>query len=196
MLNKLLLSLAMAFSLAGCNATLTKKDGTSEVVPDLRKVEADGAALYAAMQSNDATDTPTSREADLLEMASGKLLCEGEYKAVRVDDSKAQMEHIYLILQPEKSKGIQFGRHVRFDFRLGTNDLISITPSSKSCLLVPIEGSSIEESSIEAAYITHLLSNEPTDFHVYLSLYHQKSIYVSTSGALWKIENGKISKSE
>lgn len=178
-------------SLTACNTAQVKQPVNSNASIDLRKIEIDGKSLYAAMLSSDATDTPTSREADLLEMAAGKLLCDGDYQAVRVEDTASQIEHIYLVLQPEQSRGIQFGRHVRFDFKLGTNDLVTITPSTKTCLLVPIE-----EASTEAAFVTHLLSDAPTDFHVYLSLYHEKPIYVSTSNGLWKIENGKISKSE
>ena len=190
-MKKLLLSIVIFLGLTACNTVPVKHPAASTANIDLKKIESDGRSLYAAMQSSDATDPPTSREADLLKMAAEKLLCSDEYKAVRVEDAQAQVEHIYLVLQPEKSKGIQFGRHVRFDFKLGTNDLESITLSTKTCLLVPLE-----ESSTGAAFVTHLLSDEPTEFHVYLSLYHKNPIYVSTSSGLWKIEDGKISKSE
>lgn len=190
-MKKLLLLFVFLLGLTACNTTPVKQSIDSISNLNLSKIEIDGKSLYAAMESSDAIDPPTSREADLLEMASEKLLCGSGYSAVRVEDEVSQVEHIYLILQPEKSKGIQFGRHVRFDFKLGTNDLESITPSTKSCLLVPLE-----ESSSEAAFVTHLLSDVPTDFHVYLSLYHKKPIYVSTSAGLWKIEHGKISKSK
>ncbi len=190
-LKKILLSIVVLLGLIGCNATQVKQSGNLDVNIALGKIESDGMALFNAMQSSDATDVPTSRESDLLEMAADKLLCEGAYQAVRVQDADTQIEHIYLILQPEKSTGILFGRHVRFDFKLGTNDLISITPSTKSCLLVPVE-----KSSVEAAFVTHLLSDVPTEFHVYLNLYHGRPIYVSTNSGLWKIENGKISKSK
>lgn len=190
-LEKLLLSFAILLGLSACSTTGVKQPAIASTHWNLEKIESDGRSLYTAMQSSDVTDPLTSRETDLLQMAADKLLCDGDYQAVRVADEQAQIEHIYLILQPEKSKGVQFGRHVRFDFKLGTNDLEKIEISTKTCLLVPLD-----ESSDEAAFITHLLSETPTDFHVYLSLHHQKVIFVSTSAGLWKIENGHISKTE
>ena len=176
--------------LLGCNTTPTKPSG-SNLQLDLKKTQRLGLALYNAMLSSDATDEATSREADLLEMASEELLCEGKYQAVRIRDTESNLERIYLVLQPPKSAGIQFGRHLRFDFLLGTNDLEELTLSTKTCLLVP----NTEEDSA-AVFITHLMSPTPNEFHVYLSLLHDQPIYVSTEQGVWKVENGVISRSD
>lgn len=189
-MNNLFLLLITGIFLCGCNTTPTKT--SSPISPNqIEKTERDGMALYKAMLSSDATDDPTSRESDLLSMASKEMLCKGEYQAVRIQDTKANLERIYLVLQPSKSAGIQVGRHIRFDFKLGTNDLDGITLSTKSCLLIP---NSVENSV--AAFVTHLLSPIPSEFHVYLSLLHGKPLYVSTELGMWVIENGKISRSE
>ncbi|MET1257236.1 hypothetical protein [Aliikangiella maris] len=188
---KWLLLVVFSLGLSACKTVPVKQSMSSDVQLDLSKIEIKGKNLYKAMKSDDATDPPTSREADLLEMASKDLLCGDGYIAVRVEDELSQIEHIYLMFQPEKSKGIQFGRHIRFDFKLGTNDIKSVISSTKSCLLVPLE-----DSSTDAAFVTHVLSDVPTDFHVYLSLHHKKPIYIRTSSNLWKIENGKILQSK
>lgn len=174
--------------LCGCNSVPVKTHSEASQA-DLEKIQRNGKALYESMLSNDATDAPTSREADLIDMASEKMLCEGEYKAVRVEDTESGLERIYLILQPPKSSGFQFGRHIRFDFILGTNDLDKITLSTKSCILIPPS----EEKSV-AAYINHILSPYPTDFHVYLNLFHNQPIYVTTELGLWEIDKGIIVK--
>lgn len=70
---------------------------------------------------------------------------------------------------------------------MGTNDIVDMSPSTKTCLLVPSEGDSIP-------FATHLISNVPTEFHVFLSLYHEEPIYVSTSIGLWSVEAGKVTQ--
>jgi len=157
--------------------------------PDLQKIayaERIGAELNKAMHSADATDPYTSREADLLRMLKD-LRCEGNYKAVSVYDTKGQTENIYLIL--DRQDGFQIGRHMRFRFKLGTNDLIDIEASSKTCLFIPISNDGIP-------YATHLMSNEPTEFHVFLSRYHNKPIYVGTASGVWEVTGGKINRVE
>lgn len=143
-----------------------------------------GAALYQTMQSSDATDPYTSREADLINMTAG-MRCEGNYKAVSVYDNIGNTENLYLILVNSNPEYFQIGRHIRFRFKLGTNQLIDVTPSSKTCLAIPTSDNSIP-------YVTHIMSNEPSEFHVFLSLYHHKAIYVGTQAGAWKVENGKI----
>lgn len=177
--------------IAGCNATAPVKYEANSVHLDLDEAQKNGMALYNAMLSGDATDEPTSREADLIEMASSELLCDGKYKAVSINEVDPDLESIYLVLQPPKESGIQVGRHLRFDFKVGTNDLDELTLSTKSCLLIPKS----DEESV-AAFVTHLLSPTPNEFHVYLSLLHGQPLYVSTELGLWKVENGTITKSD
>lgn len=134
---KLIVLNCMMILLVGCNQTTPIKERPGEdYSSELREAERRGLTLFNAMQSQDASDAHTSREEDLLDKASDQLLCEGNYSAVRVNDTGDNLEHIYLILQPPKSEGIQMGRHVRFDFALGTNDIKDLVTSSKSCLLI------------------------------------------------------------
>jgi hypothetical protein len=169
---------------AGCKTTAVKSAVGSTT--EINHSEYLGRMLYDAILSEDGRSPYTSREKDLLTM-SKDLVCEGRYKAVSVIDEKNKTENIYLILTPEKESGVQFGRHLKFRFKLGTNDIVDVLPSTKSCLLVPADGDNIPFS-------THLVSDVPTEFHVFLSLYHQKPIYVSTSTGLWNVDSGKITQ--
>ncbi len=179
---KRIISIIFTFlAVSGCKTTSVKND--VDTAFQIAHSEYLGKKLYDAVLSEDGSSPYTSREQDLLEM-SKDLVCEGKYKAVSVVDEKFETENIYLVLSPEKDSGVQFGRHLKFRFRLGTNDIVDVSPSTKTCLLVPAEGDSIPFS-------THLVSNVPTEFHVFLSLYHEKPIYVSTSTGLWSIEAGK-----
>lgn len=72
-----------------------------------------------------------------------------------------------------------FGRHYKIVD--GT-----VTPSTKSCFVQPASPRAV------AAVVTHLLSETPTEFHVFLSLAQDKPIYVMTSLGVWAVEKGKI----
>jgi len=184
---KLLIISALALlSLVGCATTVVKPTDNAAII-DAQFL---GKTLYEAISGKDGSEAHTSRESDLLEMLRAKeMACEGTYKAVSTFNHSQNEENLFLVLVPDEAEGVQFGRHFRFRFKLGTNDLIDITPSTKSCLLVPATGDSIP-------YATHLLSETPTEFHVFLSLYHNKEIYVSTSSGIWSVKGGLISKIE
>ena len=182
---KIIYLMSLVF-LVGCESIETTQDYSSEIV-DAQYL---GKTLYEDITSEDGTEQHTNREADLIKMISDKgVACDGSYKAVSTFNNSANEENLFLILFPNESEGVQFGRHFRFRFRQGTNDLIDISPSTKSCLLVPATGRDIP-------YATHLLSNTPNEFHVFLSLYHKKEIYISTSAGLWSVKNGLISAIE
>ncbi|WP_444945474.1 hypothetical protein ACJJIP_15045 [Microbulbifer sp. VTAC004] len=170
-------------TISGCKTTSVKND--IDAAFQIAHSEYLGKKLYDAIRSEDGSLPYTSREQDLLDM-SIDLVCDGKYKAVSVIDDRFETENIYFVLSPENDSGVQFGRHLKFRFKLGTNDIVDVSPSTKTCLLVHAEGDSIPFS-------THFISNVPTEFHVFLSLHHGKPIYVSTSTGLWSVEAGKAS---
>ncbi len=201
-MKKIIFLLTLGFSLNACGPTNSIKPSATtaptakpavatKVQPpavnneNITYAERLGAALYQAMLSADATDPYTSREADLINMSAG-MHCKGNYKAVSVYDQTSNTENLYLILENPNPEYFQIGRHIRFRFKLGTNQLIDVTPSSKTCLAIP------SSSNNSIPYVTHIMSNEPSEFHVFLSLYHHKTIYVGTQAGAWKVENGKV----
>lgn len=44
-----------------------------------------------------------------------------------------------------------------------------------------------------AGFVTHLLSDEPTEFHVLASLLAEKPLFVATRNAMWRVADGRIS---
>ncbi|WHI46927.1 hypothetical protein [Microbulbifer sp. VAAF005] len=185
-MKKIVLMAVTFLAISGCKTTSVRNDADTGF--QVAHSEYLGKKLYDAVLSEDGSSPYTSREQDILEM-SKDLVCKGRYKAVSVVDEKFETENIYLLLSPENDSGIQFGRHLKFRLRLGSNDIVDVSPSTKTCLLVPAEGDGIPFS-------THLISNVPTEFHVFLSLYHEKKIYVSTSAGLWSVDAGKVTLME
>lgn len=63
--------MCMMILLVGCNQTTPIKERSGDdYSSELREAERHGLTLFNAMQSQDASDAPTSREQDLLDMAS------------------------------------------------------------------------------------------------------------------------------
>ena len=173
-------------ALTGCKTTPVTSVPTSEsFVESVNYSEVMGKKLYDEISSGNSTEEHTSREKDLIDMGRN-LLCGGEYRAVSIYDN-LNIENIYILSIPPSSEGIQFGRHLKFRFREGSNNIIDVAPSTKTCIVVPTGDGGMP-------YITHLMSETPSEYHVFLSLYHKVNIYVGTSSGTWKVEAGKVSK--
>ena len=119
---------------------------------------------------------------ELVDKAKDKIedFCDFEYKAYTIDSEEGHI--IYFIAEPPSQDQIAFGRH----YKLIKDTII---PSTKTCF---VSSSEAAVENVAAAFTTHLLTETPTEFHVFLSLYHQRPIYVVTSGGVWKVELGKI----
>jgi hypothetical protein len=88
-----------------------------------------------------------------------------------------------------------FGGHSRVMVSADGRTVNSITPHTRSCLL--IDESPPPEPGFEPTnhvMVTHMTSPTPDEFHVFLGLQHQLSVYVVTvdDGRLWMVENGSI----
>jgi hypothetical protein len=128
-----------------------------------------GHALYAAYQKG-ASSNPQIE--DIKNKIS--VFCEFPYKAYVVRSD------IYFIGESPLAGGIVFGRH----FKISNG---SVVKSTKTCYVTPPP-----PSNALAAFITHLLSETPTEFHVFLSLLHGNPIFVGINKEVWKVENGVI----
>jgi hypothetical protein len=106
--------------------------------------------------------------------------CDFEYKAIVVPEGAGQT--VFFIAQPKTTENLVLGRHYRVGEKL-------IEASTKSCLAIPKPEPG---KPAAAAWTTHLLSEYPTAFHVYLSLKYRQPIYVGIKREMWKIENGRI----
>jgi len=104
-------------------------------------------------------------------------LCDLKYTKIKLRDGLE-----YFIAEPPKENMVILGRHVKI-FQG------SISYSTKSCIVM----TQPEGVLSSAVVITHLLSNIPTEFHVFVSLKYKKTVYVGTKIGNWIVKNGKIS---
>jgi len=129
-----------------------------------------GSNLYIAYLKGPTTDVRIEKE-----RAKIDDFCDFIYNAYIVDSN------IYFIAEPPSANRIVVGRH----YKVSTDGVI--TKSTKSCFsLQPVSTYTVFFS------VTHLLSDTPSEFHVFLSLKYKIPIYVLTQKCTWKVDQGKI----
>jgi hypothetical protein len=83
--------------------------------------------------------------------------------------------------------GVVIGRNFKFRIDSGRANVASLTASTKSCAVIKSDPRSA------GLFVTHILSDQPTEFHVIASLLAGKPIYVGTRTGIWKVSGANIS---
>jgi hypothetical protein len=152
------------------------EEAPQELAAEVNAAEAGGLALFKADQQG---AKPNEKD---IASARSKIsdFCENTYKPVLV--SQRGEKAIFFLAQPPRPDIVVFGRHYKL---VGQKVMVS----TKGCV-----GSGIPSPSATAvgAFITHLISPAPTEFHVFLSLKHNTSIFVGTSAGIWAVDKGKV----
>jgi hypothetical protein len=131
----------------------------------------------------DAELPPNSPEfEDLITAARSKLtdLCNLQYKPIIA--TLENKRFVFFIAQPPAPEYMVFGRH----FRVHGDD---VSVSTNTCVAFP---PAPPDKPAAGAFITHLLSDAPTEFHVYVSSKHRKPVYVGTRVGTWKVDGPKV----
>ena len=172
MVRHLVLAILMLVSASGARAS----ELTEEQSAAVSGAETQGRALYAAAAK---TDTAAAGTDEIVKKARSRIsdFCDFKYRAVVVGTSDSPI--VYFLAQPARASDIILGRHYKV---VGE----TVTPSTKSCFALPLPPNAV------SPVVTHLLSDTPTEFHVFLSLDQNKPIFVGTRLGVWGVENGKI----
>jgi len=128
-----------------------------------------GAKLYHTYLQGPCTDSAIVKQKDKI-----SDLCDFQYSVYIVDSDT------YFIAESSSTDIIVFGKH----YKVSSDGIAS--SSTKTCFSIPIPKNS------GAAVVTHLLSDTPSEFHVFLSLKYKTIIYVGTQKGAWKVDQGKI----
>lgn len=151
----------------------------------VRASEIYGQKLYAAYQAA----APVDSKLVTLARESIKDACDYSYRTFRVDDGGAT--YLYFIGETASGSDLVWGRHYRVEVDPEGLSVLSVIPSTKSCFVMPPE-TAPEGSQAVGSYITHLLSEYPSEFHVFMSLKTGESVAVGTKTATWMVDDGKI----
>lgn len=93
---------------------------------------------------------------------------------------------VYLIPATTEPGRILVGGYYRVHVSPQGDKVLSVTPFSKSCLALPAQ------DTAAGAYFNHLLSDAPTETHVFLSRLHRKAMYVATRRGAWLVDGDAI----
>jgi hypothetical protein len=94
---------------------------------------------------------------------------------------------VYLLTPQTKSNAYPFGGHYRMEID-SAGKILSSRPFMKSCFEAP------NEKKAEVLFLTHLLDPQPTEIHVYMSLWIGKPVVVGTidNRLMWAVNGAQI----
>ncbi len=165
----------------------------SDLVPEVRRSESLGAALFKAFGELHNSESKIPSGLVTLAESAVRDRCDGPYRTllVRVSDAGSESLFAYVIGVPDTSTGVMVGRHFRVELDAVGGTVRSVFASTKSCLFIPAKLVPPGGSPV-GAFMSHILSATPSEFHVFLSLLHSRPMFVGTDRAIWNVENGII----
>jgi hypothetical protein len=129
-------------------------------------------------------------------LKSAPLYCSDRYNTVVLRNPDSDGWIVYVLAATTDSNIVVVGGHSCVSVSQNGRKAISVTPLSKSCLAVDKSKKPKQAPSTVfpfALVVSHLISDTPSEIHVYLNYLHGDDIYVVTKTRFWKISEGKIS---
>ena len=114
-------------------------------------------------------------------------MCSDRYNTVVVPIEDGRWA-VYLLAATLDPKAVLLGGHHRFTISANGNEILDRRAFSKSCLTLE------KQANAGALMATHLLDPHPVETHVFASLQHNVTIYVSTKNGLFVVEGKSIRK--
>ena len=118
--------------------------------------------------------------------------CPSAYNTVVLPGSMAAFDGwlVYLLAASADENQVPVGGHFRARVSSDGGALIAMEPLSKSCLTLSLTGDSGKPAI--ALYMTHVMSDTPTEAHAFLNLLYGVDFYVATDSSVWAITKGAI----
>jgi hypothetical protein len=123
-------------------------------------------------------------KARMLGMDSLKFACSERYNTVVIDGQDSWI--VYVLAATTENNIIMAGGHHKVTVSKATDSVLDVKPLSKSCL-------KLQSPPNSWPMMTHIVDSTPIATHVFLSLLHNKTVYVGTETGVWKAENGNLS---
>lgn len=165
----------------------------TELASEVKQAERTGAELFQVFSNVKPLTSPILLKAQSTAETAKINRCNAPYRTLILPSKNVQEPiAVYVIGVPSLMAGIMGGRHFRVEVSQDGETVLSVTPSTQTCLFIT-PNSVPNGAKPVAAFMSHILSAAPTEFHVFLSLYNKQPIYVGTKAGVWAIENGKVS---
>jgi hypothetical protein len=122
--------------------------------------------------------------------AAMKTSCPGRYTLV-VPDERTDDGILVYELAELRPGTIIIGGQSKVLVSPDGRTALTVTPSAKTCVTLDSKQRPAGQTKV-AAFVTHLLSPTPTEFHVLATLHAKLPLFVATSAGAWLVDNGKI----
>jgi hypothetical protein len=160
----------------------------------LKTTENLGRELYEQTQRASILSEPQQR-AKRAAMAALPQLEKQGYRFIVLNDPERKGYLVYALATTRDPRDVIIGLHYRVS--VSANGKVErVDPLARSAGVISGNGSDLPRGTHRAGfYSTCMVSTRPTETFVYLTLLHNQPCAVATSdGAIWFIENGKITK--
>jgi hypothetical protein len=112
--------------------------------------------------------------------------CPGTYNTA-VIPAPGKGYFVYLTLAMDDLRGVPLGGAYRVLVDGDGADVIGYKPFTKSCIVLK------KPKGAVALLITQVLTDHPTEIHVWQSLLQEIDIFVMTKAGMWKVSEGRVS---
>ena len=117
------------------------------------------------------------------------------YRFVVLNDPERKGYLVYALATSRNPSDVVVGLHYRVSVSAAAK-VERVDPLARSGLIIPANAVPAGSRAV-GFYCTCMVSNQPVETLVYLTLAHQKSCAVATAdGTIWYIESGKITKGD
>jgi hypothetical protein len=158
----------------------------------LKTTERLGRELYEQSQRGGALTEPQQRAKRAAVAALPELEKQG-YRFVVLNDAERKGYLVYALASSPNSGDVVVGVHYRVSVSVD-GKIERVDPLSRSSLVIPANAVPPGTRAV-GFHCTCLVSTQPVETLVYLTLLHRKQCAVGTAdGTIWFIENGKIKK--
>jgi hypothetical protein len=133
-------------------------------------------------------NTPLLETAAQTAHAALKTGCPGRYIFLSPDDRTDDGILLYELAELRPGV-INIGGQSKLLISPDGRTALTITRSARTCLTLEEPGSATDTTG---AWVTHVLSPTPTEFHVLANLHAKLPLFVATSAGAWIVDNGTI----
>lgn len=119
----------------------------------------------------------------------GPLRCTPRYNAVVLDDPDSDGWLVWLLASTSQPNQLIMTGHYRFRISADGSEVLRRDQLSATCIIQPIDPA---QGQLAALNVSHIVSPEPVETHVFTSLLYRLPVYVVAGDKLYGVEGARI----
>ena len=119
----------------------------------------------------------------------GALRCTQRYNAVVLDDPDSDGWLVWLLASTDQSNQLIMTGHYRFRISADGSEVLQRDQLSASCIIQTVDPA---QGQLAGLNISHIVSPQPVETHVFTSLLYRLPIYVVAGDKLYAVEGARV----